>query len=104
MLEGDDYIVIQTSSVGLYPNCDSAVIEDEEFYKKAAVGVDIIYNPATTKFIKLINAQGKCAYNGLKMLLYQGVSAFELWNNIKVTDEQANEVYECMKKELNIVE
>lgn len=103
-LEGDNYIVIQTSSVGLYPDCDKAVIEDEEFYKKAAVGVDIIYNPAKTKFMKLMEKQGKRSYNGLKMLLYQGVSAFELWNNISVTDTQAQEVYECMKKELGIVE
>ena len=68
------------------------------------VGVDIIYNPVKTKFMKLMEKQGKKSYNGLKMLLYQGVSAFELWNNIQVTKEQAQEVYECMKKELGIVE
>ena len=54
--------------------------------------------------MKLMEKQGKKSYNGLKMLLYQGVSAFELWNNIQVTKEQAQEVYECMKKELGIVE
>lgn len=59
-------MVIQTTSVGLYPNCDDAVIEDEDFYKRAAVGVDIIYNPAETKFMKLMKVQGKPAYNGLK--------------------------------------
>lgn len=103
-LEKDNYIVIQTTSVGLYPDCDKAIIEDEEFYRKALVGVDIIYNPVKTKFMKLMEKQGKKSYNGLKMLLYQGVSAFELWNNIQVTKEQAQEVYECMKKELGIVE
>ena len=86
-LTGENYVVIQTTSVGLYPNCDDAVIEDEDFYKRAAVGVDIIYNPAETKFMKLMKAQGKPAYNGLKMLLYQGVSAFELWNDMKVSKE-----------------
>ncbi|MDO5403215.1 MAG: shikimate dehydrogenase, partial [Eubacteriales bacterium] len=72
---GDDYITIQTSSVGLYPECNRALIEDEAFYKKVKAGVDIIYNPAKTQFMKLVEQQGKCAYNGLKMLLYQGVSA-----------------------------
>lgn len=103
-LEGNDYIVIQTTSVGLYPDCDAAVIEDEDFYKKALVGVDIIYNPAETKFMKLMKAQGKQAFNGLKMLLYQGVSAFELWNNINADDSDVKKVYEHMKRELKISE
>ena len=103
-LEADDYVVIQTTSVGLYPNVDDVVIDDEAFYKKAAVGVDIIYNPGETMFMKLIKAQGKKAYNGLKMLLYQGVSAYELWNDCKITKEEADEVYKCLQKELGINE
>lgn len=100
-LEGQDYVVLQTTSVGLYPNCDTAVIEEPDFYKKAAVGVDIIYNPAETKFMKLMKAQGKPAYNGLKMLLYQGVSAFELWNDMRVDSDDIKKVYERMQKELD---
>lgn len=103
-IPGDDYIVIQTTSVGLHPNDEAVVIDDEAFYKKAAVGVDIIYNPAETKFMKLIKAQGKKAYNGLKMLLYQGVSAYELWNDCKISKEEADEVYKCLEKELGINE
>ena len=103
-IPGEDYVVIQTTSVGLHPNDEAVVIDDEAFYKKAAVGVDIIYNPAKTKFMKLIKAQGKNAYNGLKMLLYQGVSAYELWNDCKITKEEADEVYKCLQKELGINE
>ena len=87
-IPGDDYIVIQTTSVGLHPN-DTAVI---------------IYNPAETMFMKLIKAQGKKAYNGLKMLLYQGVSAYELWNDCKISKKEADEVYKCLEKELGINE
>ena len=54
--------------------------------------------------MKLIKAQGKKAYNGLKMLLYQGVSAYELWNDCKITKEEADEVYKCLQKELGINE
>ena len=103
-LEADDYVVIQTTSVGLYPNVDDVVIDDEAFYKKAVVGVDIIYNPGEAMVMKLIKAQGKKAYNGLKMLLYQGVSAYELWNDCKITKEEADEVYKCLQKELGINE
>lgn len=98
------YLVIQTTSVGLHPHDDDAVITDIEFYKRASAGVDIIYNPAETKFMKLMKEARKVSYNGLKMLLYQGVEAFELWNNIKVSDDAVKEVYELMKKELGIVE
>lgn len=102
-LSGRDYIVIQTTSVGLHPNEDAVVIEDAAFYEKAAVGVDIIYNPAETKFMKLVKAQGKPAYNGLKMLLYQGVAAFELWNQIQVPQTAIDIVYDKMKRELGII-
>lgn len=101
-LEGDKYITIQTTSVGLHPDDDKAVIEDMEFYKLVKAGVDIIYNPAETKFMKLVKMNGAPAYNGLKMLLYQAVAAFELWNNISVSREDAMYVYYCMKKELGL--
>ena len=98
-IPGGVYIVIQTTSVGLYPNNDEAVIEDEAFYRKVAVGVDIIYNPAQTRFMRLVKAQGKKAYNGLKMLLYQGISAYELWNECTVSRQDAEEVYNILLKE-----
>lgn len=101
-IKGTGYVAIQTTSVGLYPAVDTAPIEDAEFYKKITAAVDIIYNPATTRFMELARAQGARAFNGLKMLLYQGVSAFELWNDVKVTKEQADIVYEAMKKEMDI--
>lgn len=99
-LNGSEYIVIQTSSVGLYPHVDDVVIEDDSFYKKAKVGVDIIYNPAETKFMKCMKANGKEAYNGLKMLLYQAVSAFELWNDMHVDENVIQQVYQLMQEEL----
>lgn len=103
-LTGNDYIAIQTTSVGLHPNDDEAVIEAQDFYEKLAAGVDVIYNPVKTKFMRLVEAQGKPAYNGLKMLLYQGIASFELWNNITVSKEQIDIVYDRMKRELGIVE
>ena len=95
------YPVIQTTSVGLHPNDDVAPIEDETFYDLVSAGVDIIFNPSETKFMKLCKAHGASAYNGLKMLLYQGIAGFELWNNVKVSDELAKEVLTLMEKEMN---
>ena len=76
----------------------------DEFYENAAAGVDIIYNPYETMFMKLMKKHGKPAYNGLKMLLYQGVAAYELWNDCKISSDMADIIYEDMKKELGISE
>lgn len=99
-INSSDYVVIQTTSVGLHPHDDEAVIEDKDFYKNAKVGVDIIYNPSETKFMKLMKEQGKPAYNGLKMLLYQAVAAYELFNDMTVSKEAVNHVYDIIKGEL----
>lgn len=93
-----DYIAIQTTSVGLHPNDKDVIISDEQFYKNAAAGVDIIYNPRVTTFMKWMNKYNKPAYNGLKMLLYQGVAAYELWMGCNITKEMADQVYKVMEK------
>ena len=96
-LEGK-YIVIQSTSIGLKPDNDRAVIEDEDFYRMIDTGVDLIYSPFETKFMKLCRRNGAKAYNGLKMLLYQGIIAYELWNDISVSEEVADQVYEVLEK------
>lgn len=99
-LRGKDWIAIQATSVGLYPDCEKAAVEDMDFYEKVSAGYDLIYRPAETKFMRLVKKTGAPVYNGLKMLLYQGVEAFELWNGICVSPERAQEVYEKLKREL----
>lgn len=96
------FLAIQATSVGLYPDVDRAVLEDEAFYKKIHTGYDLIYKPSDTRFMQLVRAQGGRAYHGLKMLLYQGIIAYELWNDISVPEEMALKVYEALKKEMKI--
>lgn len=91
------YLCIQATSVGLHPDSDRAVIEDSAFYEMIDEAVDLIYKPAETKFMRLCRQAGAKAYNGLKMLLYQGIIAYELWNDIKVDEETAQEIYQLMK-------
>lgn len=90
------YLAIQATSVGLFPDCGRAVIEDPDFYRKLYAGYDLIYRPAKTKFMSLCEAAGACAFNGLKMLVYQGVEAFELWNGLTVGQEQADHIYRML--------
>lgn len=82
------YLCIQSTSVGMHPNNDDVLIEDRAFYKKISVGMDVIYTPMETRFMKLVKEAGGQAYNGLDMLVYQGIIAYELWNpDVKVSRE-----------------
>lgn len=100
-LDGRDYLAIQATSVGLFPDSEKAAVEDSAFYEKVDTGYDLIYRPAETKFMRLVKENGKEAYNGLKMLLYQGVEAFELWNDVAVSKETADRIYQRMEQELS---
>lgn len=96
-LPGGKYLAIQGTSVGLAPNVNDAVIEDRAFYEMLHTGFDLIYSPWETKFMRLTKEHGGQAYNGLKMLLYQGIIAYELWNDVQVSKEDAQAVYEKLK-------
>ena len=99
----DKFIVLQCTSVGLFPDVNSTVIEDEEFYRHIVAAMDMIYRPLETKFLKMAGDAGAKTVSGLKMLLYQGVDAFELWNSdleVKITKEQADEVYKSLVMEV----
>lgn len=94
------YPVIQTTSAGLYPDTDGLPIEDDAFYELVSEGVDIIFNPPVTGFMKKCAEHNAPAYNGLKMLLYQGIAAFELWYGVTVERTLADEVLSLMQKAL----
>lgn len=104
LLPEEKMLCIQATSVGLAPKEKEVVIEDKEFYQRIHTGYDLIYRPANTRFMQLVKAQGGRAYHGLKMLLYQGIEAFELWNRITVSEELAEKVYEKMKGVMQIEE
>ena len=100
-LNKDSYLALQTTSVGMHPKVDAAPIEDRDFYKKIRMAVDIIYTPARTRFMEYVEEAGGKAINGLDMLIYQGVIAFELWNpDVHVTDEVVEAVRRKMMDRL----
>lgn len=99
-LPAGKYLAIQATNKGMYPKTEEAVITDKGFYEKIHTAYDLIYNPFETKFMKLVKENGGRAYNGLKMLLYQGIIAYELWNDVSVSDTDAEEIYTRLKEKL----
>ena len=96
--QGETYLAIQATSVGMFPHNKDVVIEDAAFYKKIHTGYDLIFNPKKTRFMELVEEAGGRAFNGAKMLLYQGVIAYELWTDTAVSDELADKVYAAMEE------
>lgn len=92
------YVVLQCTSVGLFPNVDDVVIADGDFYHYVKFGYDLIYSPWKTKFMEYVEDNGGLAFNGMKMLLYQAIDAFELWNGCKVSNEHARQIYQKLRE------
>ncbi len=95
-LEGSGYIAIQCTSVGLKPDSNRAVIETPEFYKRLSFGIDVVYSPGITRFMQLCRENGAGCVNGLKMLLYQAVYAYELWHGVSLEKEVTDKAYRAL--------
>lgn len=95
---GEHYLAIQATSVGMHPHDEDVVLEDGTFYEKVHTGYDLIFNPERTRFMQLVEKAGGRAFNGAKMLLYQGIIAYELWTGAEVSDELADRVFLAMKE------
>jgi shikimate dehydrogenase len=81
-------VAIQTTSVGMHPHEDTSPIFNEEFFQKVDFIVDIIYNPKETVFMTQGREHQAKVLNGLSMLFFQALKAFEYWTDITLTASQ----------------
>jgi len=70
-------LVVNATPLGMHEG-DPLPIPEGSF-RVGQVVYDIVYNPPKTKTLELAQAGGAKPVNGLGMLLYQGVFAFEHW-------------------------
>lgn len=73
----DRDLLVNASPVGM-KEADPLLVEPAKLHKALFV-YDLVYNPSETKQLKAAKDAGCGQANGLGMLLYQGVEAFELW-------------------------
>lgn len=83
---GHDEIIINTTSVGMYPDVDACPVKDFSCFNENHIFYDIIYNPSKTKLLKEAEEQGCRVINGLGMLIYQGIYAYEIWTGSKLPE------------------
>ena len=97
------YLAVQSTSVGMHPHVEDVIIDNPRFYEMIHTGVDIVYTPARTRFMKMVEEAGGRAVNGLDMLIYQGVIAYELWNpQVKVDSAAIETAKQMIEDYLNI--
>lgn len=75
-------IVINNTSIGLYPHVDERLDVDADSLKPHMVVADGIPNPPRTHWIRDAEARGCRVMDGLAMLVNQGVIGIKYWTGI----------------------
>lgn len=75
-------ILIDTTPIGMYPNCDVEPIATSDMMHSDLIVNDIVYNPLNTVLLKEAENIGAKTISGFKMLLYQGVENFKIWTGL----------------------
>ncbi|WP_186843809.1 shikimate dehydrogenase [Acetobacterium tundrae] len=74
-------VIVNGTSLGMADAPEKTPIS-KRLLKKELLVYDMIYSPPMTQLLKDAKAVGAQTENGLEMLLYQGLLAFELWTGI----------------------
>jgi shikimate dehydrogenase len=83
-IKHDAEIVINVTSVGLYPDVDARLNIDINSLTPGMVVADIVPSPPRTNLIKDAEARGCKIVDGLGMLVNQGVISVKYWSGIDV--------------------
>lgn len=96
-------VIVNATPVGMYPNNLESLLNLKDFPKLKAVA-DVVYNPLRTKLILDAKRLGIRTATGLKMLVYQGIKANELFFDRKIEQEEAKKIYSYIYRDVsNIV-
>lgn len=94
--------LINTTPVGMYPNNLQSPLSSLQLQTlpSHAWVYDLIYRPVETQLLQQSQALGLTAINGLDMLIYQGICAFELWSGRQVPDTLVNALRHSLQQQL----
>ncbi len=99
----DAEVIINTTPVGMFPNCGEQAVDLTYFPKLCGV-LDAVYNPLRTALAMQAEQLGIPCSCGLPMLTAQARGAAELFTGSTISDERTEEVLLALRRELeNIV-
>ncbi len=96
-IDGEFDLCINSTPVGMFPNCDQSPIDEKTVSKCGAV-FDAVYNPAPTRLTEMFLKQGKTAVGGGAMLVWQAVAAHEIWDGSRYRGEDIAALIEETEK------
>jgi len=76
------FMAVNTLPLGMHPYEHQMPPVDFTGVSSDFVAYELIYNPPETIFLKMAKEKGAKTINGLSMLLWQGVLAFEKWTGV----------------------
>jgi shikimate dehydrogenase len=79
-LINDFKLIINTTSLGMYPNIDTFPLIDYNGITESHYLYDLVYNPVETSFLKQGKARGAQTQNGYEMLILQAEASWRIWN------------------------
>lgn len=80
-------VVINATSIGLYPDVDARLPIDFESLRSGMVVADVIPNPPKTHLLRTAEEHGCRVIDGLGMLVNQGVIGLRYWTGIDADAE-----------------
>ena len=79
----DADILVNATSIGLFPNIDQKPkIQYDTILPPSMTVCDVIPNPPNTQFLKEAQQRSSKTLDGLGMLVYQGAIGFKLWTGL----------------------
>lgn len=78
-VQADCDLLVNATSIGLYPDVDAAPDVDLSSARAGMLVADAVFNPPETKLLAAARERCLPTLDGLSMLVYQGVIAFEMW-------------------------
>lgn len=77
-------LLINATPIGM--KAGDPVLVTEELLHPHLTVYDLVYNPPETPLLKMAKAKGAKTVNGLKMLFFQGVLAFQHWAETEIPE------------------
>ena len=91
VIELTDIFLFQCTSVGM--KAGECIVKDMRIFEHSLLAFDII--AMDTEFVRIAGSRGIPSQNGTRMLLYQGIKAFELWTGLSVTEDEISKMKEA---------
>ena len=91
-------LLINATPLGMEGCGDFESLSFLEALPHSAVVMDLIYNPSATKLLMQARSIGLTAFNGLGMLIHQGLLAFEHFTGIQTEDDDLLAVQKAIEE------